>query len=93
MEPDQRLTERDLSGLRVVLNDWDPIGVVGADSDGPEDEYDCLRWPLVSRFQRDASRTEVGDFLRTELHDHFGLDVLVTDKLLDQLFAWWETAR
>jgi hypothetical protein len=93
MEPNQRLTERDLLSLRVVLNEWDPIGVIDADSEGPEDEYDCLRWPLVARFQRDASRNEVAGFLRAELHHHFGLDAPVTDHLLDQLFAWWETPR
>jgi hypothetical protein len=92
MDSERRLTERDLSGLRVVLNEWDPIGVIGADSDGPEDEYDCLRWPLVSRFQRGASRTEVANFLREELQDHFGLNGSVSDETIDRLFSWWETA-
>jgi hypothetical protein len=100
MDSHGRLKERDLDGLRAVLNAWDPIGVYlpdPADRDGhpewPEDEYDCLRWPLVSRLERGATRIEIADFLRHELRSHFGVNGSVTDDALDQLLAWWETVR
>ena len=93
MEPESRLKERDLEGLRSVLNDWDPIGVYSG-PDGPEDdgEYDCLRWPLVARLQRGASRQELAGFLQEELTQHFGLGGKVTDDdpVLDRLLAWWK---
>lgn len=95
-----RLKERDLDGLRAILNAWDPIGVYlhePAGGDGypewPEDEYDCLRWPLVSRLEQGATRIDLDDFLRHELHHHFGVNGSVTEDVLDQLFAWWETVR
>ena len=100
MDSEGHLKERDLEGLRAVLNVWDPIGVYQSESpsedeavEWPEDEYDCLRWPLVSRLHRGASRLEIAGFLRSELHDHFGVDALVTHQVLDDLFAWWEIRR
>lgn len=100
MDHEGRLKQRDLDGLRAVLNAWDPIGVYQSESAGegeplewPEDEYDCLRWPLVSLLQRNASRSHVAEFLRNELRHHFGLDASVTEEVLDQLFVWWQTVR
>jgi hypothetical protein len=34
------------SDLRVILNEWDPIGV---NEFAPDDEYDCLISPLLSK--------------------------------------------
>jgi hypothetical protein len=80
-----------------VLNAWDPIGVYLSDPsvslEWPEDEYDRLQWPLVSRLQEGASPLDVADFLRRELLDHFGVDAPIADDLLDQLFAWWGKVR
>jgi hypothetical protein len=92
MHPEGRLKQRDLDGVRAVLNAWDPIGVYQHPAEPlqwPEDEYDCLRWPLVSLLQQSASRLEVAAFLRKELQQHFGVDAPITDDLLNELFAWW----
>jgi len=98
MHPEVHLEQREVNGLRVVLNAWDPIGVYQPSAPGepdsidwPEDEYDCLRSPLVSRLESGASRLEIADFLRNELHDHFGVTAPITDDLLDGLFEWWKT--
>ena len=100
MEPEARLQQRDLDGLRAVLNAWDPIGVyLLVASDGgepvswPEDEYGCLRPSLISLFRRGASRDEITAFLQSELHHHFGLDATVTDDVVDRLSDWWATAE
>lgn len=98
MDSDERLKERDLDGLRAVLNEWDPIGVyrapAAAESAMPEwsiDEYDCLRWPLVSRLRDGASRMELADFLQDELTHHFGLagESSDDDPVLNRLQTWW----
>ena len=91
MRAEVRLKERDLQGLRSVLNAWGPIGVVHDHPIAANDEYDCLRWPLVEMFRRNASRSEVAEYLRIELRDHFGLGGEATDEVLDELFAWWQT--
>lgn len=82
--------------LRVLLNDWDPIGVFDPDDadgeSGPVDEYDCIRDPLISLLLREDDPTEVAAFLRRELADHFGLDPgLVTTDVLDRIFTWWRS--
>ena len=57
--------------LRVLLNDWDPIGV---GSGGPDDEYDCLLWPVLRMLEDNAGVDTLTSFLTVELHDHFGVD-------------------
>ena len=46
----------------MLLNEWDPIGILGpgegTDDAGPVDEYDCLRDPLISRLLRGDGREE-----------------------------------
>lgn len=86
-----RLAQRE---LRVLLNNWDPIGVFDPDDmsgeAGPVDEYDCIRDPLISHLLREADRAEVASFLRHELADHFGLrSSMVTSDVLDRIFSWW----
>lgn len=83
--------------LRVLLNNWDPIGVFDPEDSsgeaGPVDEYDCIRDSLISHLLRGEDREEVAAFLRQELTDHFGLEPrLVTTSLIDRIFAWWASA-
>jgi hypothetical protein len=72
------------------LNAWDPIGVFDPDDEddhsGPEDEYACIREPLMSHLLRGDSRDEIAEFLSDELSEHFGYEPwLVTTKILDQV--------
>lgn len=82
--PDPRWT-----GLRRLLNDWDPIGV----ADLVDDEYDCLLAPLSTRLAQDATRASLAGFLRSALHDHFGLDPdrCGTDAFVARLLGWAAT--
>ncbi|MEW2295687.1 hypothetical protein ABZ719_23765 [Streptomyces sp. NPDC006743] len=79
-------------GLRDLLNEWDPIGVVDLelDEDPVQDEYDCLIPPLLDRLRRGADRTELRNFLYQELTDHFGLShPYDVDGMAARLTAWW----
>ncbi|WP_344321213.1 hypothetical protein [Streptomyces macrosporus] len=80
-------TEND---LRHLLNEWDPIGV----ADAVQDEYDCMLAPLLQRLHAGADQTEIGEFLRHELEDHFGLDPLGPgpEALAARVIAWWRSA-
>ncbi len=60
--------------LQGLLNEWDPIGVYDPETHFPEDEYDCLYQPLLSRLRQAEGAHEITVFLETELRDHFGLD-------------------
>ncbi len=77
-------------GLRHLLNEWDPIGVV----DDVQDEYDCMLAPLLKRLRSGADRSEIGEFLRHELEDHFGLDALGLrpDAMAVRVIDWWTSA-
>ncbi|MGA5407929.1 hypothetical protein ACPCSC_11765 [Streptomyces lavendulocolor] len=76
--------------LRSLLNEWDPIGV----ADDVQDEYDCLFAPLLQQLRSGAGRSEIGEFLRHELEDHFGLDPLGPgpDAVAARVVARWTSA-
>jgi hypothetical protein len=78
------------SEVRRLLNEWDPIGVIGG-PDSPNDEYDWLAGPLLRLMERDASSSEISDFLRTEIEDHFGLDPrhYDFDGIAERLKGWF----
>jgi hypothetical protein len=58
--------------LRGLLNEWDPIGVTAVPGD-PRDEYDCLAGPVMRMLEDGASQSQIIDFLRREITEHFGL--------------------
>ncbi|MCX2923077.1 hypothetical protein [Streptomyces sp. NEAU-W12] len=78
------------SDLRHLLNEWDPIGV----ADLVQDEYACMPAPLLQRLRGGASQTEIGEFPRRELEDHFGLDPLGLrlEAMAARVIAWWAAA-
>ena len=75
------------ASLRLLLNEWDPLGV----ADLVSDEYDCMIGPLLSRLIRNGGRSEISEFLWYELEDHFGIDPAAddVDGLANRLVAWW----
>ncbi|HET6858446.1 MAG TPA: hypothetical protein VFH94_15320 [Streptomyces sp.] len=77
-------------GLRLLLNEWDPIGV----ADDVPDEYDCLLAPLLQRLRLGHNQADIGQFLRRELVEHFGLDPLGLrhDAMAARVMAWWTSA-
>jgi hypothetical protein len=76
------------SNLRVILNEWDPIGVADF---APDDEYDCLIAPLLTKLAAGAGKAAIGEFLWHEVEGHFGLDprFFDTDSMANRLIAWW----
>lgn len=74
--------------LRDLVNQWDPLGVAEF---APEDEYDCLVGPLLSKLAGGADAAVIGEYLRHELEGHFGLDRyrVEVDATADRLVAWW----
>ncbi|MEU7297135.1 hypothetical protein AB0A76_28710 [Streptomyces exfoliatus] len=81
------VTEND---LRHLLNEWDPIGV----ADDVQDEYECMLAPLLQRLRGGAGKAEIGEFLRHELEDHFGLPSLPSqpEAMAARLMFWWTAA-
>ncbi|MFD9381414.1 hypothetical protein ACFWBH_38925 [Streptomyces sp. NPDC059999] len=88
MRPWSTATERD---LRHLVNEWDPIGV----ADEVQDEYDCMLAPLLGRLHRSAGQTEIDEFLRHELKDHFGLDPvgMRPDAMAARVITWWASVE
>jgi hypothetical protein len=77
------------ANLRLLLNEWDPLGV----ADLAPDECDCMIAPLLSRLIRGEGRSEISEFLWYELEDHFGIDPAArdVDGMANRLVAWWAT--
>ncbi|MEU0136856.1 hypothetical protein ABZ172_22945 [Streptomyces sp. NPDC006296] len=84
MQPWSPSVEND---LRHLLNEWDPIGV----ADEVQDEYDCMLAPMLQRLRGGANETEISEFLRHELEEHFGLDPLGArpEAMASRVVAWW----
>ena len=84
---EKREREAAIGYLRDLLNKWDPIG----GGHVPPDEYDCLVGPLLSKLNAGAGRSQISEFLRGELADHFGLDPdgLDVDGMANRLVVWW----
>lgn len=84
MRPGTDVSEND---LRHLLNKWDPIGVAGE----VRDEYDCMLVPLLKRLRSGAGQAEIGEFLRHELEDHFGITPLPSEPeaMAARVMSWW----
>jgi len=77
----------EVAELRRRVNDWNLIGVGGL----PEDEYDCLVGPLLSKLHAGASADELTAFLNDEALHHFGLSSAPadTERFARDLVAWF----
>jgi hypothetical protein len=80
---------RDLQGeiKRVLLREWDPIGVEGIDE--ASDEYDAYVAHLYKLLIRRASRQEIADYLWWAVTEHMGLcgDRQLTERVAAVLSA------
>ena len=78
--------------LRQRLLAWDPIGL--ADAPEAQDEYDCLISPLMHRLHQQASARDLGDWLISEMNEHFGMtaDDERERRLATELLTWWNAA-
>ncbi|MFD9292804.1 hypothetical protein ACFWBV_31990 [Streptomyces sp. NPDC060030] len=87
MQPWSPSVEND---LRHLLNEWDPIGV----ADEVQDEYDCMLAPMLQRLRGGANETEISEFLRHEVAEHFGLDPLGArpEAMAIRVIARWAAA-
>jgi hypothetical protein len=82
------------SDMRVLLRDWDPIGVFPDDDpemQAPPDEYDCLIPGLYERLRAGADEAALQAFIERELVDHFGLSPRpeADREFIGQLLVWW----
>ena len=61
--------------LRAILNEWDPIGVMGPDAKPGDDEYDDLLWPVMRLLEGGASAGDLARYLVKKLDEDYGLNV------------------
>jgi len=95
MEHDRQWAHGAQRSLRILFNEWDPLGVQGAQEDGgPDDEYDCMLGPLISLLLQGSDRQALEVYLRTELDEHFGLQSQrVPPNEVDRILAWWAATK
>jgi hypothetical protein len=58
--------------LRALLNEWDPIGVMGDEAPPGDTEYDDLLWPLMRLLESAASESDIGIWLARKLEADYG---------------------
>ena len=71
---------------RILLNQWDPVGIKLFD--GHEDEYDSYVLRIYSRFLQKKRKNDVFNYLWWLENQHMGLtgNKEHTRKVVDQLF-------
>ncbi len=71
---DEKEAEALMSDIKHIFNEWDFLGVVGAQDDGgPFDEYDCLVEPIAALIQQHSNKDKLKNYIEQELNGHFGL--------------------
>jgi len=55
--------------IRSLLLEWDAIG-----AGVPDDEYDCMIWPLYKLIRQRSSDREIAALVADYRRDHFGLE-------------------
>ena len=79
--------------MRLLLMEWDPIGVAGV----PEaaDEYDCMISPLLHLLFEGADANSLARWISQERSCHFGLgpDEAGDMRLAESLATWWKRRR
>ena len=82
LRSDARRAER---VIRSLLLEWDAIGGRVL----PDDEHDCMIWPLYKLIRRHSSNHEITAWVGEQRRDHFGLedDREADTKLAERLLA------
>jgi hypothetical protein len=82
--------DRGSDELRELLNEWDPIGVMG-EPNWPRTEYDSLIEPLRERLDAGTSEGELEIYLEEYVRDHIGVepDVDRESRLATRLVRWY----
>lgn len=76
--------------LRDAVNDWDPIGLI--ELGAPKDEYECLVGPLMRMLENENSPTEIGNYLKQHIPDHFGVSLPEgIQGFTEEIFKWFQT--
>ena len=77
---------------RILLDEWDPIGVMSPDASPGDNEYDDLLWPLMRLLETGATARDLFVFVRNKLTEDYGIDPDEAD--LDQIAGrvkdWFE---
>lgn len=77
--------------IKFLWNQFDPIGVLGPDSDCPDDEYDSYVIPTLQLLNEGADFKEMKDYVRYIVEDYIGLVGLsepYIDGFVKKLLAW-----
>ncbi len=75
--------------LRALVNEWDPVGLIGAGA--PLDEYECVVGPLLRMLEERAQEAEIAAFLGTEFDEHFGVPVADARVFAGRAASWYKT--
>jgi len=57
--------------LRGLLLEWDPMALM---PEAPDDEYECLLWPLLGMLERNVPVSEIAAYVQKWLLEHWGVD-------------------
>lgn len=90
---DKDIFQKQESELRDILNEWDLLGVIGAQDDGgPFDEYDDLNHRILSALHKGADEEAIRNLLKIELRESYGLPLEPTglETTVKKITVWWK---
>ncbi len=61
--------------LKILWNQFDPIGVLGAYSDWPDDEYESYIAPTFTRLEKEESFDQLKDWVGYIVRDYMGMEI------------------
>jgi hypothetical protein len=78
-------------GLRELVAEWDPLGLIALGS--PRDEYDCIVGPLMRQLEQKATVEDISAYLQHEFANHFGVsrgpDATARAQFAQRARAWF----
>jgi hypothetical protein len=86
---DKQQSRQRISEMRVLWNEWDPIGVV---KDSVDDEYNAYLAPAVRLLERNAPIDEIVQYLKWVTDEQMGLSLTSGhERFAERLKEWFST--
>jgi len=78
--------------VRLLWIEFDPIGVLGPDSDCPSDEYDSYVQPTLRLLEDNSGVDELKDYISYVVKEYMGMDTFsdsAIDNFANKLLRWY----
>ena len=75
--------------LQLLIDEWDPIGLLMMGA--PSDEYECLAGPTFSRLAQGITVDELAQWLKKHSLEHFDVAAADSASFASKAVAWYRS--